>query len=100
MVSKEYFGEDKNIEFKREIPTKPTKPTNQPINLNEKNNDNDGVENKIVALLRQQPDITTKEIVKKLEITDNQVKYYVKKLKNERKIKRVGTNRKGFWEIL
>ena len=46
------------------------------------------------------PDATTKEITKKLEITDNQVKYYIKKLKDDGKIKRVGTNRKGSWKVM
>ncbi|MEG0963627.1 MAG: winged helix-turn-helix domain-containing protein [Lachnospiraceae bacterium] len=70
------------------------------ILIDENNGNNDSVEIKMMSLLKQQPDITTKEIVKKLEITDNQVKYYVKKLKDNGKIKRVGTNRKGFWKIL
>lgn len=46
------------------------------------------------------PDATTKEITKKLMITDNQVKYYVKKLKDNGKIVRVGTNRKGSWKVM
>ena len=46
------------------------------------------------------PDATTKEIMKKLKIIDNQVKYYIKKLKDDGKIERVGTNRKGSWKII
>lgn len=38
--------------------------------------------------------------MKKLEITDNEVKYYVKKLKDNGKIKRVGINRKGLWKVM
>lgn len=56
-------------------------------------------ENKIMELLREWPDATTKEIVKKLEITNNQVKYYIKKLKDDGKIERIGTNRKGSWRV-
>ena len=37
---------------------------------------------------------------KTLEITDNQVKYYVKKLKDDGKIERIGTNRKGSWKVM
>ena len=58
------------------------------------------LENRIIELLKMWPDATTKEITKKLEITDNQVKYYVKKLKDDGKIKRVGTNRKGSWKVM
>lgn len=183
MVSKEYFGEDKNIEFKREIPNKHEKflkdiiafsnstggkvilgiedetcvvygigeqspfklwgtgipriinrckeyglqeplleelgdgfmvtmfrkPTNQTNQTNQSNqnemlqehkSDFSDLEKKIIELLKAQPDVTTKEIMKKLEITDNQVKYYVKKLKDDGKIKRVGTNRKGSWKVM
>lgn len=53
-----------------------------------------------MELLKTWPDATTKEIMKKLEITDNQVKYYIKKLKDSGKIKRVGSNRKGLWKVI
>ena len=58
------------------------------------------LENRIIELLKAWPDATTKEIMKKLKITDNQVKYYIKKLKDDGKIERVGTNRKGSWKIM
>ena len=58
------------------------------------------LEYRIIELLKTWPDATTKEITKKLEITDNQVKYYIKKLKDNGKIERVGTNRKGLWKVI
>lgn len=58
------------------------------------------LEYRIIELLKTWPDVTTKEITKKLEITDNQVKYYIKKLKDNGKIERVGTNRKGLWKVI
>ena len=88
---------------------KPTKQTNQTNQTNQSNqnemlqehkSDFSDLEKKIIELLKAQPDVTTKEIMKKLEITDNQVKYYVKKLKDDGKIKRVGTNRKGSWKVM
>ena len=87
-------------------PTNQTKPTiqtnqsNQNEMLQEHESDFSELENKLIELLKIQPNVTTKEIMKKLEITDNQVKYYVKKLKDEGKIKRVGTNRKGSWKVM
>ena len=90
----EEFGDG----FKVTMFRKPTNQTNQSNQSNQPNNND--VESKIVALLKIQADVTTKEMVKKLEISDNQVKYYVKKLKDDGKIKRVGTNRKGYWEIM
>lgn len=60
-------------------PTNQTKQTNQ-SNKNEMKQEHDNafsdLENKIIELLKVHPDVTTKGIVKTLEITDNQVKYY------------------------
>ena len=65
------------------------------------------VHEEVISALKKQKcslqmwlDATTKEIMKKLKITDNQVKYYIKKLKDDGKIERVGTNRKGSWKII
>lgn len=171
MINKEFFGETKNVEFKREIPSNHEKflkdiiafsnstggkvilgiedetccaygigeqspfklsdsisnmisdtwwwifgyniqKTNQSNQTNqldesiqidvERSQDTNvsGLENRIIELLKMWPDATTKEITKKLMITDNQVKYYVKKLKDDGKIMRVGTNRKGSWKVM
>ncbi len=89
-------------------PTNQTNQSNQTNQLGEPNQINveqsqdsaiSNLENKIMELLREWPDATTKEIVKKLEITNNQVKYYIKKLKDDGKIERIGTNRKGEWKV-
>lgn len=90
-------------------PTNQTNQSNQPNQLDESNPINverrqdanvSDLENRIIELLKVLPDATTKEITKKLEITDNQVKYYIKKLKDNGKIERVGTNRKGTWKVM
>lgn len=89
-------------------PTNQTNQSNQTNQLSEPNQINveqrqdislGNLENKIMELLKEWPDATTKEIVKKLEITNNQVKYYIKKLKDDGKIERIGTNRKGSWRV-
>lgn len=74
---------------------KPTNQTNQSDQLNQFS-----IERSLIELLQMWPDATTKEIMKKLKIIDNQVKYYIKKLKDDGKIERVGTNRKGSWKII
>ena len=68
--------------------------------MDERNTNPSDLEKEIIELLKVKPDATTSEITKKLVITDNQVKYYIKKLKEDGKIERVGTNRKGLWKIL
>ena len=85
---------------------KPTNQTNQldqpnPVGIEQRQNINIGdLENKIIELLKVRPDATTKEIVENLEITNNQVKYYIRKLKDDGIIERVGTNRKGSWKVM
>lgn len=90
-------------------PTNQTNRSNQ-TNQSEESNQTDAEQNqdtnvsdleyRIIELLKTWPNATTKEITKQLEITDNQVKYYIKKLKDNGKIERVGTNRKGSWKVI
>ena len=54
----------------------------------------------LLSLIYKKPDIKTKEISETLHWTPNQVKYCIKKLKDEKKIKREGSNRDGYWMIL
>ena len=54
----------------------------------------------LLSLIYKKPDIKTKEISETLHWTPNQVKYCIKKLKDEKKIKREGSNRDGYWLIL
>ena len=81
-------------------PTNQTNQSNQSDIKCESETNFSGLETRIMELLKAWPDVTTKEIMKKLEITDNQVKYYIKKLKDDGKIERVGTNRKGSWKVM
>ena len=56
-------------------------------------------ENKLLAWLKEHPKMTTVLIAENLGWTISKVKYYTQKLKQENKIKRVGTSRKGHWEF-
>lgn len=60
----------------------------------------DNLEVRLIKLLSEKPDIKTKEITDSLGWSARQVKYYMKKLKDDNKIARHGTNRNGYWEIL
>ncbi len=57
------------------------------------------IEDKLLKLLEKKPGIKTKEISEVLGLSLSQVKYYMKKLKDDNKVKRHGTNRNGYWEI-
>ena len=56
-------------------------------------------ENKIVHLIKNNPNITIKEIAEILGISDRAVKKWLQKLKKENKIKRIGPDKGGYWEV-
>jgi Fic family protein len=55
---------------------------------------------KILALMKQNSQITIGEICTKLSMSESGVKKVIKKLKDEDKIKRVGSLKAGHWEII
>ncbi|MBC2700681.1 MAG: winged helix-turn-helix transcriptional regulator [ANME-2 cluster archaeon] len=56
---------------------------------------------KILELLKQNPKYSRKELSELIEgITEDGIKYNLKKLKNEGKIKRIGPDKGGHWEVL
>lgn len=55
---------------------------------------------KILGLLATNPRITQKEIMNNTGLTRRGVEWNLKKLKNERKIKRIGPDKGGYWEIV
>ena len=51
-------------------------------------------------ILRKNPSLGRKEIAKMLgDVTEDGVKYHLEKLKQERKIKRVGGDKGGSWKV-
>lgn len=55
---------------------------------------------KILAILAENPNITTSEIAKRLNVTRNAVAKQIAKLKKEGTIKRVGADKGGWWQII
>ncbi len=55
---------------------------------------------KIRILLKANPRITQKEIMNTTGLTRRGVEWNLKKLKDEKKIKRVGPDKGGHWEVL
>ncbi len=54
----------------------------------------------IIALLRKQPDLTHSELATKVGITSNSAKYYLVTLRKAGRIRRVGSTKKGHWEVI
>ncbi len=55
---------------------------------------------KIIQLIRENPRITTKELAEKTGLSTKGVEWNLKSLKDEKKLRRVGGRKEGFWEVL
>ena len=68
---------------------------------NKENNKENSKEiaDKIVAVLRERPEVSIKEISKILEISTGSVRHHMEKLKKENMIEHIGSTKKGKWII-
>ncbi|MBU2053400.1 MAG: winged helix-turn-helix domain-containing protein [Proteobacteria bacterium] len=55
---------------------------------------------KILKMIRQKPTVTTQEMMDSLGLSRAGVEKIVKKLKQERRISRVGPDKGGHWEVV
>ena len=60
----------------------------------------DKSEDKILALIRNNASITIPEMMRQLAMSDSGVRKILRKLQNEERLRRVGANKNGHWEIL
>ena len=54
----------------------------------------------IIELLQSEPELSQKQIAEHLRLNVNTVKYYVRKMQEENKIKHIGSLRKGKWVVV
>jgi len=57
-------------------------------------------DDKILALIKQNQQITKEELAKQLSITIDGIKYHIKKLKKDNTLGRIGSKKAGYWEII
>lgn len=55
---------------------------------------------KIITLMKKNPSITQVEIAKNLNLTRDGISYHIRILKDNGKIARIGSTKKGIWKIL
>ncbi len=55
---------------------------------------------KILDLIREMPTITRKELAEKIELSEEGIKFNLSQLKKQGKLKRVGPDKGGHWEVL
>ena len=62
-------------------------PVNEPVKL-------------ILELIKEDPTITKQKIIEKTNLSRATITRYIKKLKEQSLLKRVGSDKTGYWEIL
>ncbi|MCK5062600.1 MAG: winged helix-turn-helix transcriptional regulator, partial [Candidatus Aenigmarchaeota archaeon] len=56
---------------------------------------------KILELLKENPNYSRKELANLIgNITEDGIKYHLEKLKSEGRLKRIGPDKGGHWEVL
>ena len=55
---------------------------------------------KLLELMTQKPDITREELAKNLDLTISGIDWNIRQLKKSGKIKRIGSDKDGHWEVI
>lgn len=66
----------------------------------EQNSTKETTEEKIINLIKMNPNITQNEMAEKLGLTRDGIAYNIKNLKDKKIIKRIGSPKTGIWKIL
>ena len=54
---------------------------------------------KIIALIGKSPEISRKELAEVIGLTEDGIKYHLKKMQKKGIIKRIGPAKGGYWEV-
>ncbi len=68
-------------------------PVNDPVKLNK-------TENQSLQIIKNNPNITQKEIADILKLSEKTIKRNTNKLKEKGLLKRIGADKNGYWEII
>ena len=63
------------------------------------NGDDNGDDRRVLFILEREPGITAKKISEKLGFSARKVSRIIRKLREAKKIIRIGSDRKGYWKI-
>jgi len=53
-----------------------------------------------LLLIKKKPNITTDKLAKEIGVTRRTIARYISKLKTQNKIKRIGSDKGGHWEVV
>lgn len=77
----------------------PVQKNNQIIAIGDEIGDDNGDENKVLEVLRIEPAITAKKLSETINMSPRKISRIIKELRETGRIVRVGSDRKGYWEI-
>ena len=81
-------------EFNGSATQETTQETTQEIKIEK------SVPNRIIELMMMEPNITAKQIAEHLNVSFDGVRYHIKKLRADGKIKREGSTKSGKWIVM
>ena len=55
---------------------------------------------KIIASIEENPGITRRELAEAIGLTEDGIKYHLKKMQEQRIIERIGPDKGGYWQVL
>ena len=90
-INKEFSAIRKEKKEGEKTTQKTTQKTNQKTTQKTKD--------RILQMMREQPEISQEQIADNAGITIEGVKYYIRNLKKEGKIERVGSDKGGIWKV-
>ena len=69
------------------------------IATGDENGNDIGDDNKVLNLLEKHPEITAKKMLEQLSMSPRKISRIIKRLRENNTIIRIGSDRKGYWEI-
>ncbi len=63
------------------------------------NGDDNGDEIKVLLILKKEPDLTAKKISERIGFSTRKISRIIKNLRENGRITRIGSDRKGYWKI-
>ncbi|HOU82606.1 MAG TPA: winged helix-turn-helix transcriptional regulator [Bacteroidales bacterium] len=92
-------GEGYKIEFKENIQNDSLKTMEETVEKTTPKT-REKTREKIIRLISKNPYITTEELSEKTGLTIKGIEWNIKKLKNENLLKRIGSKKGGYWQII
>ena len=70
------------------------------VTQSNQNNDISDIQNLILAEIRHNPNVTKRELQSILKVSKVKIDNNIKKLREAKKIERIGSNKFGYWKAL